>query len=272
MGEIASICRLGKWMSTSLKGPSLVYRYLVFSCLLTAAPAGATIIWGNTADSEVYSGGVFSYDLGSNGGQIGVNGGFDYSDVYVFQLPTLAAGQQIASADFTFYDAASGSIYNTDLYGLGFRTSPTVLATDWYSGPNDTHNTRLESGIISPSFTFSGLLTTSSTADVALVTYLNSQYSAGAVGGDFVFLRLSSNVSGGTNLYVNSVDNADLAYTLNNAYPGTLSYWQGLYSPRMDVTFTAASSPTPEPGTVAEALIGLGLLIGARCWKLSSKE
>jgi hypothetical protein len=64
---------------------------------------------------------------------------------------------------------------------------------------------------------------------------------------------------------VNFVDNADLAYTLNNSYPGSLSYWQGLYSPRMDVTLTTASSPTPEPGTIAEALIGLGLLLGARC-------
>ncbi len=156
-----------------------MYRHLLISCLLAAAPIGATTIWGNTADSEVFSSGIFSYDPGSNGGQIGVNGGFDYSDVYVFQLPTLAAGQQIATADFTFYDSASGSIYNTDLYGLGFRASPTVLAPDWYSGPDDTHNMFLEGGIIPPSFTFSGLITTSSAADAALVTYLNSQYSRG---------------------------------------------------------------------------------------------
>lgn len=239
-----------------------MYRYFLVSCLLAVIPAGATTIWGDRADTEVYSGGIFSYDPGSNGGQVGVNGGFDYSDVYVFQLPTLAAGQQIASAAFTFYDSASGSTYNTDLYGLGYRASSTVLPTDWYSGPNDTNNTLLEAAIIPPSFTFSGLVTTTSAADAALLSYLNAQYTAGAVGGDFVFLRLSSSVTNGDNTRVNFVDNADLAYYLDSVYPGTLSYWQGQYSPRIDVALTDVV--TPEPATVAEVLVGLSLLIGFR--------
>ncbi len=239
-----------------------MYRYFLISCLVAIVPAGATTIWGDRADTEVYSGGIFSYDPGANGGQVGVNGGFDYSNVYVFQLPTLAAGQQIASAAFTFYDSASGSTYNTDLYGLGYRASSTVLPNDWYSGPNDTQNTLLQAAIIPPSFTFSGLITTTNAGDAALLSYLNAQYAAGAVGGDFVFLRLSSSATNGDNTRVNFVDNADLAYYLDSVYPGTLSYWQNIYSPRLDITL--ASVATPEPATVAEVLVGLSLLIACR--------
>ncbi len=229
----------------------------------TFAHAANITLYGNTADSEVHYGGIWSYDPGQNGGMVGVNGGYDYSDVFVFQLPVLAPGQTITGSDFSFYDTASGSKYNVDLYGLGYRASPTVLASDWYSGPNDSQNALIQAGIIAPSYSFAGRITTSSGADLLLTNYLNSQYAAGG-GGNYVFLRLSNSVSGGDNLNVDFIYHADVAYYLDNAYPGTLSYWQGLYSPRLDLTLGDAPTSTPEPSTMAALAGGLGLCAALR--------
>jgi hypothetical protein len=211
------------------------------------AGADTITIYGDRADTEVYHTGIFGYDPGGNAGESGVNGGFDYSMVYVFQLPSLSPGQIISAADFSFYDEASGSSYNTDLYGLTWRASSTVLASDWYSGPNDPNNTLIEHNIVPPSFTFSGRITTSSTGDTGLASFLNAQYAAGAVGGDFVFLRLSTNTANVPNANVNFYYTADWAYTLANAQ-GNLSFWQSRYSPLLDVTTVTASTPEPAGG------------------------
>jgi hypothetical protein len=231
------------------------------------ASAGSLTVWGDTGDAEVHydpvvshTTGVWWYDPTSTQGMVGVNGGYDYSDVFVFQLPVLPAGQGILSAAFSYYELVSGSKYNTDLYGLGFRSSSTVLASDWYSGPNDTHNTLIQSGIVPASQSYNGRVTTSAAGDVNLLAYLNAQYVAGAVAGNYVFLRLSSSAANGDNLNVNFTYQADLAPYLDTIYPGSLSYWQGLYSPRLDLTFADVQpTTTPEPSTAAG--LGCGLLV-----------
>lgn len=226
------------------------------------AHAASIVIYGDVADSEVNSTGIFSYDPGSNGGQVGVNGGYDYSDVFVFQLPVLAPGQLITAADFSFYDTASSSTYNVDLYGLAYRMASTVLPSDWYSGPNDPQNTLIQGGIIPPSFNFSGRITTSTSADAALLAYLNAQYAAGAVGGNYVFLRLSNSVINGANTRVDFLYNADVANYLQSATGTPLSYWQNLYSPRLDVTLSDVNiSAVPEPSSMAFLAGGLGACV-----------
>ena len=233
-------------------------------CLLAFAPrahATSITIYGDTADTQVHLGGIFGSDPGANGGEIGVNGGFDYSNVYVFQLPSLASGESITGANFSFYVTASGSNYNSDLYGLQYRASPTVLVSDWYSGPNDVQNALLQSAIIPPSFSFSGRIDTSNTGDANLAAYLTNQYGAGAVGGNYVFLRLSNSVAGGANLNVNFVYNADVAYFLDSVNPGTLATWQGRYSPRLDITTASVAQTAPEPATAAGIVCGLVALL-----------
>jgi hypothetical protein len=227
------------------------------------ANAGAITVFGDLADSQVYSGGILSGDPGSIGGESGVNGGFDYSMVYVFQLPGLAFGQTVSTADFSFYDEASGSIYNTDLYGLTFRAASTVLASDWYTGTGDPNNTLIESAIVPPSFTFAGRLTTSTAADATLASYLNAQYTAGAVGGDFVFLRLSTDATNPQNNNVNFYYTADYPPFLASGLPGSLPIFEARFSPMLDLTLTDPAA-VPEPTTAAGVMCGLLLLAAAR--------
>jgi hypothetical protein len=246
--------------------PTIGHPLRVALCLIACgsfAHAASIVIYGDVADSEVNSTGIFSYDPGSLQGEAGVNGGYDYSDVFVFQLPVLAPGQLITAADFSFYDNASSSKYNVDLYGLSYRSASTVLPSDWYSGPGDSQNTLLQAGIIPASYNFSGRITSSTGADAVLLAYLNAQYVAGAAGGNYVFLRLSSSVTNGDNLNVDFLYNADLAYYLQNAYPGSsLSYWENLYSPRLDLTLSDVNvSAAPEPSSMALLAGGLGVCV-----------
>ena len=132
------------------------------------------------------------------------------------------------------------------------------------SGPDDTNNTMIESGIIPPSYTFSGRITTDAAADATLLDYIKTQYAkyarvvGGPAGNIYIFLRLSNSVANGANTNVDFVDNADLAYFLNNTYPGTLSYWQGLDSPELNLTIT------PEPGVGASLVMAAVGCVGLR--------
>ena len=94
-------------------------------CLLTlseGASAALMTIYGDRADTQVYSAGIFSGDPSQNGGQSGFNGGFDYSMVFVFQLPVLTPGQSITAADFNVFIEALKSqltihLLTADTYG-----------------------------------------------------------------------------------------------------------------------------------------------------------
>jgi hypothetical protein len=146
------------------------------------APAAQMTIYGDQADTEVYSAGIFPGDPGQNGGVSGFNGGFDYSMVFMFQLPVLTATQSITGADLSVYVTAAGSAFHTDLYGLAYRAQPTVLPSDWYTGTGDTSNTLIQAGFVPPSFTFSGRAGTSDAGASALLSFINAQYANGAVG------------------------------------------------------------------------------------------
>ncbi|MBS1827872.1 MAG: hypothetical protein JST93_21365 [Acidobacteria bacterium] len=217
--------------------------------------AGVMTIYGDRADTQVFSAGIFNGDPGQNVGQSGFNGGFDYSMVFVFQLPVLGPGQSITAADFNVYVISAGSNFNTDLYGLSYRIQPTVLASDWYTGTGDANNTLLQAGFIPPSFSFSGRTETSDTGDAALLNFINAQYAAGAVGGEYIFLRLSTNASRFSNLNVNFYYASDVAYFLAAASTPDLGFWQDRHAPRLRLT--VADTATPEPSTAAFAVVGL---------------
>ncbi|MFN7936050.1 MAG: hypothetical protein U0R19_22155 [Bryobacteraceae bacterium] len=230
-------------------------------CLLTlseGASAALMTIYGDRADTQVYSAGIFSGDPSQNGGQSGFNGGFDYSMVFVFQLPVLTPGQSITAADFNVFVTAAGSNFNTDLYGLAYRAQPTVLASDWYTGTGDASNTLLQAGFIPPSFSFSGRTGTSNSGDAALLDYIKAQYAAGAVGGEYIFLRLSTNASNFVNLNVNFYYASDVAYFLASVSTPDLGFWQDRHAPRLQLTI--ADTPTPEPATAVGAIVGLALM------------
>ncbi len=141
------------------------------------------------------------------------------------------------------------------LYGLSYRIQPTVLASDWYTGTGDPHNTLIEAGFIPPSLSFFGRTGTSDAGDSALLNFIKAQYANGAVGGEYIFLRLSTNASRFVNLNVNFYYASDVAYFLAAASTPDLGFWQDRHAPRLRLT--VADTATPEPSTAAFAVVGL---------------
>lgn len=130
---------------------------------------------------------------------LGAGGGSPFVDrgtVYVFQLPNLGAvATPFTGASFAFnYVSKEGTLKNNDLYGLGRRSSPTVLGSDFYgqsTTADPTDATRLQSNILN-NLTPLGTVGTSAAGDTALRNYLNAQYASGAGIGQYVFLRLNT--------------------------------------------------------------------------------
>src|SRR5690606_15427910 len=76
-----------------------------------------------------------------------------------------------------------------------FQTNTTVSTSMYYDGSygGDSSATAIDDDILTLADSF-GTITTSSTGAANLVAYLNDQYANGAQGGDFVFLRLNSDI------------------------------------------------------------------------------
>lgn len=143
--------------------------------------------------------------------------------VAVIALPELDVGSEFSFADFRVRATQYNSpLFNGDLYGLGYRTSPTVLTTDHYFGTGDATATLIQDDFLNPGVT--GPTTTNAAGESALADYLNTQYQASAadriLGEDiYVFLRISPDfpTGGGSYKYYN-VDTADHGTAYNRPY------------------------------------------------------
>ncbi len=160
---------------------------------------------GLISDQGVYSGGTLRW-VGQSSGRVGgATGTQDGALIFVFQLPSLGAGESITSAslDINLLRIANSPQGNVDLYGLGFRNTPTVLAADYYQGPLGGDLT----GVFEIQDDFStqasaiGRLTSNETGKVNLSAYINAQYQAGASAGDYIFIRLNPDVAEVTNYH-----------------------------------------------------------------------
>lgn len=179
------------------------------------------------------------------------------SVILVFELPTLTAFQQINTTTgsenkltFRFDGYRSGSSSNLgslDLYGLAFRSSSTVLASDYFNGALDSAAgvSLIQNDIVAASNASSGTKQTDAAADTALGTFLAAQYSNGAVGGDFVFFRL--NFDGPT------TPNEANGFTISSANNGTSGNRPTL---TVDVI--------PEPSTALLGALGVLALLRRR--------
>ena len=137
--------------------------------------------------------------------QVGNDGsGSDESPVFVFQIPAavLADSSQVfdsASFKVRLGDSPMPGATNGDLYGLGYRTGATVLASDFYEGSSDANATLIAGNFLTNQSPAYGDVTTSA---ATLKTYLNAQLSAARAAGAtsaYVFLRVSpdATISGG---------------------------------------------------------------------------
>ena len=170
--------------------------FLVVTFIL-AQEVRAADIYGNTTDAEVRSDVVLDSTtvntmiVGGSGSPI-----TDRAAVFVMQLPSLGAvANPFTSAIFRFHLVSkTGAPVNVDLYGLGSRSTATVLASDYYgqnAATDASDATLLQSDILS-STTATGVISTKSTGSTALKNFLNAQYASGAGAGKYVFLRLST--------------------------------------------------------------------------------
>ena len=164
-------------------------------------------ITGHTADTTVRSDSSTDW----NGGEERKIGGVTQSNVdkcmvYVFELPSIETGESVTAANFSFY-LEDYSYYspsgNADLYGIDYRSSSTVLVADWYQGTydGDENATALQDNIMIGTSAEDTTYNTNSSGDTALKNYLNAQYTGGAEGGDYVFLRINADINETYNHY-----------------------------------------------------------------------
>jgi arylsulfatase A-like enzyme len=142
--------------------------------------------------------GTTSLRVGSNTNSPGAGG---RNAVFIFALPVLAPGENITSAQLTFHNTGtlSGTAFNGDLWGIGFRssTNPVLSYFEGDSGDPRTTNIKIEDDVLVPGLA-SGSRTT--TENAALGAYLRTFYQANPQysGGSFVFLRLNPDADAGT--------------------------------------------------------------------------
>jgi len=167
-----------------------------------------------TADQVVCDNGTFIW-----GGQEthrigGGEAGKDGAAVLVFQLPTLDAGETVTDANLFVHMLVVGGalVSNADLYGLPYRTSSSVLTTDYYEGAydGDANATALVNDFATPS-TSTGTLETDASGDAALAAYIAAQYTAGAEGGDYVFIRLNPDIADVADYVYHEIASAEYA-------------------------------------------------------------
>lgn len=126
--------------------------------------------------------------------------------VLPFRLPDRgAATNPFLSAYLSLHYRGKNSTVrgNVDVYGLGRRSGPAVLTSDYWSAtgdPDPTDAAFLADNIVTADSTEYGLKIIS---NGALLNYLNAQYDGGAGAGDYVFIRLSTDApqTGGANRY-----------------------------------------------------------------------
>ena len=173
-----------------------------------ASRAASFHVWSDLADGIARDSGP-SYDgIGDYGGtsennsteaNIGRLGGAeDQAFVFSFQLPTIPSGEIISGSSIYVwlhnYNNGSGGLgsapsFHLDLWGLTrYDASPNVQISDFQGA-----GTMIAPSFLSGSNSLGGYV---SFTGAALDSFLNAQYTAGAVAGDFVFIRLLRNDGG----------------------------------------------------------------------------
>lgn len=250
--------------------------------LLFASTASAAILNGLAADRGIRTDatatntptqGGYQVDdgsdrlVGGSSGQASAGNVSSRSVVFVFQLPTLGAGESFTSADLNFTRLASATgdqapfSFNADLYGLGRRASSAVSTADGFAGGFDaTDATLIQNNILGASavttpattFTEAGISTEDSAganSNTSLIAYLNTQYAGGTGAGQFVFLRVNPDVS--------NVSNDGSRWRLATADDATATR-------KPTLNYTAEVVGVPEPATLGIFAMAWLLAAGRR--------
>jgi len=190
----------------------------------------------NTADQVVRDDGTFKYVAHAQHRVGGGVAGADGAAVLVFQLPALAGDETVDTAGLrvNLETIMSGVVGNVDLYGIDYRAGSAVILSDYYEGAydGDPGATALQDNFATPSSS-TGSMTTSASGDVNLAAFLAAQYTAGAQGGEYVFLRLNQDVA----------DNPDYKYWTFSSADSDTPAWRPV------LTINTVAGPPNNPPT-----------------------
>lgn len=238
----------------------------VWLTLLASTGSAAVLTqMGNGADQLVATDGSLQY-VSQTSSRVGAYPASPANSVgsfiFVFQLPTVDVGlEQIVDANLQFHLRVNNaySAFNADLYGLRYSASSAVAVGDYYFGLNDAGKTKIQDNILYPTVTAKGVQTpslainTSSGGAATLATWITSLYQAGAVAGNYAFLRLNVDANTGNNNFY---------YEVETANSGTPAY-------RPVLTLETAMI-IPEPGTASLIfVVGFLLIAGHRHFRRS---
>lgn len=173
--------------------------------------------------------------------------------VIPFQLPALNSGDGFATAQLKLQlQEIGGAPGDVDLYGIGVRSTDTVLTSDFYLGTNDAGATKLQTAFLNSdsevrtSAVTGPFVTTDAGGSTQLAAYLNAAYADGANAGKFVFLRLNpQDVSPGNNYY------------------NVITQDAGGIEERPYIEYTAGPVPEPTTAILSAAMAG-GLMLRRR--------
>lgn len=159
---------------------------------ITDVPTNNPYLPGNNV------GGILSLKVGASAS---TGAGFTTSGIMPFQLPVRPPGKLVVAASLSVHVnyGREWILSNVDLYGLPYNAANTILSSDHYddayADPAGTV-TAIEDDYFAKNQAGGTLDTprwedTSAAGNTALLAYINAQYDAGAVAGDYVFLRMN---------------------------------------------------------------------------------
>lgn len=168
-------------------------------------------ITGHASDAQANSDGTVSNQTITYG-RVGADSGVRHSVVHIFEIPSSVLNdptQQFSAATYTIkLGMGSTMTVNTDLYGLGYDTVPTVQAADFYEGSLDSANSLLQDNFLTPSTPAYATVANSGTN---LVNHLNACLAAARADGAttaYVFLRLNLDAYVWSGVYIAGMNEA----------------------------------------------------------------
>ncbi|WP_458628304.1 T9SS type A sorting domain-containing protein [Winogradskyella sp. PC D3.3] len=179
---------------------------------ITALPANNPYLNGNNV------GGINSLKIGASAAD---GSPITTSAIIPFKLPARPEGKLVVNANLKVHVnyGREWISSNVDLYGLPYNAASTIDPADHFDDayPDTTADvTAIQDDYFTKNVDAGSLDTarfeeTNPGGDTALVDYLNAQYDAGAVAGDYVFLRLNVDNPATTGAHYFGIDDGSTA-------------------------------------------------------------
>ena len=212
-----------------------------------SASAAVITISSHVADGIIQNGNA--QDAGEGEMRVGLLGGSNFRVVILmFQLPVLAPGETVTNAvlNTRFGSKSNTPLFNIDVYATRVAAgSPSMNnGLDWGFGASPG-GTLIQNDLVTPSTVLGGdtLISTNSTGNANLLSYVNSNY----VAGRYVYLRFNPDVAQ-TNAAIGGDDAAYRVYSANWTSGGSR------------VAQLELTTVIPEPATLG--LVGLAATLG----------